>query len=93
MLHENPAPFERFHIFCIQFKLFAVLALGLEALMPICFDPYWVVGLEDVDGVDLIGKLNREFAFSSSKGVAAADLIEASGFEILLEDLRVWGNV
>ena len=60
-LHEPPT-LERLHIRSIQVEPFTVPTLRLETPMPIGLDAYGIIGLDDVNGDALFGKLDRQFA-------------------------------
>jgi hypothetical protein len=44
-LHELAA-FERFDVFCRQFKPFTITTLGFETFVPIGLDTCWIISLD-----------------------------------------------
>lgn len=76
-LHELSA-LEDSHIIGRQAEPLAVLALGREPLMPIPFDPHWVVGANHMHPLRALRKLNRKFTLAPIEGVRAPNFVVAS---------------
>src|SRR5713101_4589234 len=86
----NPAYFSWLHelsalkgnnVLGLKFEPFAILALCLEAPVPVGFDADGVVGSYYVNSRGFLGMLCREFSLSSSRGIASSDLVEATRFK------------
>ena len=49
-----------------EIKPFTILALLLKSVMPICFDPNWIVRTDFVHFIGSFGKLDSKFVFTSA---------------------------
>ena len=76
-LHELPSSEGR-EVLRGEFKPLAVLAPILKAPVPVLFDASRVIGLNRVDDLRRLGKLDDKFSFSTAQSVRSANLVEAA---------------
>ena len=76
-LHELAAS-ERFDIFCRQLEPFTVTTLSLEPFVPVCIDTYWVIGLDNMNGICFLWKLDCQFSLSSPDRICLSNLVVTS---------------
>src|SRR5437773_8556649 len=72
------AALESSDVVVVERKPFSVAALGGEPRMPVTFDPFRVIGLDDVNRTRFFWELNLHLAGAPANRIGPADLVMAT---------------